>query len=319
MSGDSTSNDTINLLYESDGNQRLDQYLAENLPEFSRVRIKKLIDSGMVLVNGQQEKASLKLRGGERISIEIPPVEPSPVTPEDLNLDVIYEDEDLLVVNKPTGMVTHPGAGVFSGTLVNGLLHHCKGSLSGISGEERPGIVHRLDKDTSGLLVVAKNDIAHRSLAGQIQEKSARRQYLALVDGALKEDHGEVDLPIGRHRIKRKEMCIADDGRPARTIYKVRSRYHKITYLDNELKTGRTHQIRVHMAHLGNPVLGDLVYNKKGTGTEKARKRFGLKGHALHATSISFIHPVSGKLLEFTCEPSSDFRSLLNRLESGWR
>lgn len=323
---DDTTKDfeVISLDYHSDDKTdcpRLDQYLADKLPDLSRVRVKKLIDDNLITVDGSRTKASLKLKGGESIQINLPPLAPSELVPEDLDLEVVFEDEDLIVINKPAGMVTHPGAGVESGTLVNGLLFHCKGSLSGISGEERPGIVHRLDKDTSGLLVVAKNDTTHRDLAEQIASKSAKRKYIALVQGVPKEHQGEIEEPIGRHPVRRKEMCVLapGTGRWAKTIYKVRKHFHQIALVDLELKTGRTHQIRVHMAHLGNPVLGDLVYNKKGGGTEKARKRYGLKGHALHATCLSFIHPKSGELLEFKAEPPDDFGSLINRLEKGWR
>lgn len=306
---------------ETNSNPRLDQYLAEQLPDLSRVRVKKLIDDSLVTIDGARAKASLKLKGGESIELRLPPLAPSELVPEDLNLNVVFEDESLIVINKPAGMITHPGAGVESGTLVNGLLHHCKGSLSGISGEERPGIVHRLDKDTTGLLVVAKNDQTHRSLAQQIATKTAKRKYVALVQGIPKEDSGVIEESIGRHPVRRKEMCVCapESGRKAKTIYKVRKHFNQVALVDLELKTGRTHQIRVHMAHIGNPVLGDLVYNKKGGGTDKARKRYGLKGHALHATSLSFTHPETGQLLEFSVEPPDDFGSLINRLEKGWR
>ena len=195
----------------------------------------------------------------------------------------------------------------------------CKGTLSGISGEERPGIVHRLDKDTSGLLVVAKHDIAHRSLAKQIQEKSARRKYTAIAHGCMDQKSGIIEAPIGRHPVKRKQMAVTETGRAATTLFKVEARYHTMSLISLELKTGRTHQIRVHLAHLGYPIVGDLLYNKKGSGTEKARKKLKLTGQALHATSLSFKHPNTNELLEFTAQPPEEFRALIDRLEKGWR
>ena len=304
--------------YEGE-NPRLDLFLADELGDLSRVRIKKLIEQGLITVNNKIEKPSLKLRGHESIVIKIPPLEPVEIKPQDLNLEIAYEDEHLIVVNKPVGMVTHPGAGVSEGTLVNGLLFHCQGSLSGISGEERPGIVHRLDKDTSGLLVVAKHDRAHRHLARQIAEKSARRKYIAIVEGKVEKDKGMVAKPIGRHPKNRKEMAVVEGGRNAITLFEVNTRYHRMTLLDLELKTGRTHQIRVHLAYLGYPVVGDLLYNKKGSGTEKARKKLGLKGHALHATSLSFIHPQSNELLEFSAPAPEEFQKLVKRLAEDTR
>lgn len=317
-------NTLIELICQDDDESiglRLDQYINSELDELSRARVKKLIetDPPLVTVNNTKEKPSYKLRPGDVVQVKIPPLEPAEIEAEDLNLDIVFEDDHLVVVNKPIGMVTHPGAGISSGTLVNGLLHHCKDSLSGISGEQRPGIVHRLDKDTSGILVVAKNDNAHRSLAKQIQEKTAIRKYTAIAHGCIKNNAGKIEAPIGRHPVKRKQMAVIDSGRHATTLYELKASYHTMSLLSLELKTGRTHQIRVHLAHLGYPVVGDLIYNKKGTGTEKARKKLGLKGHALHATSLSFIHPVSEELLEFTKSPPEEFMALVDRLEKGWR
>ena len=308
----------IKLIFPKDEDarlSRLDQFLSNELSELSRARIKKLIESDMITVNGLVEKPSLKLKGGEEITVKIPPAEPVELIKEDLNLNVVFEDEHLIVVNKPWGMVTHPGAGVDSGTLVNALLYHCEDSLSGIGGVERPGIVHRLDKDTSGLLVVAKNDIAHRSLAKQIAEKSARRKYVAIVEGVMKVDSGVICKPIGRHPVKRKEMAVVENGRSATTEYRVEKRFSNKTLVRLELKTGRTHQIRVHLSHLGYPVVGDIIYNKKGSGTLKARKKLKLEGQCLHATSLSFLHPVTAKLLEFSADPPEPFTALLNRLK----
>ncbi|MGD9684290.1 MAG: RluA family pseudouridine synthase [Candidatus Obscuribacterales bacterium] len=294
---------------------RLDQYLSKKVPDLSRARIKKLIDKSQIDVDGKPARASQKLKGNETITVAVPPPESVDILPEDIGLDIVFEDDDLIVINKQVGLVTHPGAGTSSGTLVNALLHHCGETLSGISGELRPGIVHRLDKDTSGLLVVAKNDRAHRNLASQIAEKSARRSYTAIVDGVLKEDQGIIDEPIGRHPGNRKKMAIREDGRQARTHYRVLTRMRDFTLVRADLETGRTHQIRVHFAHLGHPVAGDILYNKRASGGQKGRDRLGLKGQALHATSLSFRHPVSGQLLEFKAPLPDDFAEALSSLK----
>jgi len=293
---------------------RLDNYLSKTLPDLSRAQVQKLIDAQLVAVNGELAKSSLKLKGGEMIVVKVPPPEPLDLQPEAIPLDVVHEDEYLIIVNKPVGMVTHPGAGTRSGTLVNALLHHCRGSLSGISGVERPGIVHRLDKETSGLLVVAKEDSTHKELAKMMAERSVKRLYFALVDGLVKQDSGTVNQPIGRHPVRRKEMAIVENGRHAVTHYEVVERYHNFTLLECRLETGRTHQIRVHMAHLGYPVVGDIVYNRKSSGSEKARGKLGLEGHALHAARISFIHPKTGAQLEFRAPLPADYQKLLDKL-----
>jgi len=294
---------------------RLDQYLSKKIPDLSRARIKKLIDSSQIDVNGKPARASQKLKGNETITIAVPPPESVDIVPQAIELDIVFEDDDLIVINKQAGLVTHPGAGTSSGTLVNALLHHCGDTLSGISGELRPGIVHRLDKDTSGLLVVAKNDRAHRDLAAQIAEKSARRSYTAIVDGLIKEDEGTIDEPIGRHPANRMKMAITEDGRQARTHYRVLTRMRDFTLVRADLETGRTHQIRVHFAHLGHPVAGDLLYNKRASGGQRGRDRLGLEGHALHATSLSFRHPSSGQLLEFKAPLPDDFAEALSSLK----
>ena len=298
---------------------RVDQFLTSELSDqfdrLSRSRIQKLIDEAKVAVDGKIAKAGLKLKGGERLSITVPADVPLDVKAQDIPLDVIYEDDDLIVVNKPTGMVTHPGAGITEGTLVNALLHHCRGSLSGISGVLRPGIVHRLDKDTSGLLVVAKNDRAHQSLAQQIKEKTARRSYLALLEGSLTEPSGVVDKPIGRHPVDRKKMTIIEGGRAAKTHWRVLKHWHKFTLVEATLETGRTHQIRVHMASLNCPVVGDIVYNRKTTGTLESRHRLGLSGQALHAANLSFSHPTTGRLLEFSAPLPPDYQNLLDQMD----
>lgn len=293
---------------------RLDQFLSQNLDGLSRSRVQQLIEDGLVLVNGNNAKANLRLRGGESVSVQIPPAVELDVQPENIPLSVVYEDEYVIVVNKPAGMTTHPGAGVVSGTLVNALLFHCKGSLSGISGTLRPGIVHRLDKDTTGLLVVAKNDLAHQNLAQQIKQRSVGRLYQALVEGTVESDSGTIDKPIGRHPVRRKEMAVVDNGRSAQSDFTVIKRFSRFTLVQVKLKTGRTHQIRVHMASIGFPVAGDLVYNNKQSGSESWRKKHGLQGQALHAFRLTFKHPKTGNLLEFEANPPDDFQKLLSTL-----
>jgi len=300
---------------------RLDQYLTAELAlqfEFlTRTRIQKLIAAGKVSVNEKPAKAGAKLRGGEVIAITVPADVRLEIKAEDIPLEIIFEDSDLVVVNKPAGMVTHPGAGVQQGTLVNALMYHCGASLSGISGVLRPGIVHRLDKDTSGVLVVAKNDRAHQSLAKQIKDKDAGRKYRALLEGIPEQMQGSVDKPIGRHPVDRKKMAILTDGRVAKTHFSVLRHWHKFCLVEAVLETGRTHQIRVHMASLGCPVVGDIVYNNRATGTPEARRRLGLKGHALHAAYLSFLHPITAVLLEFEASLPPDFNQLLERLDAG--
>lgn len=293
---------------------RLDVFLSREVAELSRSRIQKLIEDEDILVNDQPAKASLKLQGGERITIELQEPVALDLQPEDIALDIVYQDDDLAVINKAAGMVTHPGAGISSGTLVNALLFHMRDSLSGISGTVRPGIVHRLDKDTSGLIVIAKNDLAHRHLAEQIKAKTARRNYVALVEGVMKPDTGTIDKPIGRHPTRRKQMAIVTNGRKAVSRFQVLERFSKFTLVKVMLETGRTHQIRVHMASLGYPVVGDLLYNPKSSGSEAARHKLGLKGQALHAAQLSFTHPTTGMLLEFEAPLPEDFQTLLSKL-----
>ncbi len=293
---------------------RLDHFVAKELSELSRAQIQKLIEGELVLVNGDTAKSSLRLKGGESITVRIPAPEPLDLKAEAIPLDVVFEDDYLIVINKAAGMVTHPGAGINSGTLVNALLHHCQASLSGISGVERPGIVHRLDKDTSGLLVVAKEDFTHRELANQLALRTVKRVYRALVEGLVQNDRGTISKPIGRHPTRRKEMAIVDDGRTAVTHFEVIERYRNFTLLELRLETGRTHQIRVHMAHMGYPVVGDLVYNRKSTGSEKARNKLGLEGHALHAARLSFVHPKTGISLEFSAPLPAGYQHLVDSL-----
>lgn len=297
---------------------RLDQYLASVLCQvyagFSRSRVQRLIDDGKVQVDLHLAKASLKLSGGEQVRVDLPEPVDCGVKAQEIPLQIVYEDEHLLVVNKPSGLVVHPGAGVSDGTLVNALLSHCRDSLSGISGTMRPGIVHRLDKDTSGLLVVAKNDVAHQNLSAQISARTAKRVYLALLEGMPPAEHGTVDKPIGRHKTKRWQMAIVPDGRKAVTHFEVLRTREKFSLIKATLQTGRTHQIRVHMASLNCPVVGDLVYNHKTTGTQTARSKLGLNGQALHAAYLCFTHPISGQLLEFEAALPADFQQLIDRL-----
>ncbi|MBS2006695.1 MAG: RluA family pseudouridine synthase [Cyanobacteria bacterium SZAS TMP-1] len=297
---------------------RLDQYLAEAVAELSRARVQKLIDDGAVLVNNSAQKASFRLKPGDQIAICVPPPEVLEAKAEDIPLKVIYEDEHMIIIDKPAGMVTHPGAGVTSGTLVNAVLFHCAGSLSSIGGVIRPGIVHRLDKDTSGLIVVAKTDLAHAGLSAQLKIKSARRSYLAICEGFPKEESGRIETYIGRHPVRRKEMAVLKEGQGGRvaiTHYKILKRFSKYSLVGLELETGRTHQIRVHMAHLGAPVAGDTVYNSKNSGSLEWRHKQGLIGHALHAHKLVLTHPQSGLLLEFESAPPKDFEQLLNKLK----
>jgi len=295
-------------------NLRVDVYLSGKLPQLTRSRLQKLIAEGCVLMDGQAVKPGLKLKGGEHLSVNVPAARQLEVQAQDLPLSIIFEDDYLAVVNKPAGMVTHPGAGVEEGTLVNALLYHLKDRLSSISGVVRPGIVHRLDKDTSGLLVIAKEDQAHQSLCEQIRAKTARRQYLALVEGVMPQEAGVVDQPIGRHPTKRKQMAIVESGRKAVSRYRVLQRFDAYSLLAVDLETGRTHQIRVHMSSLGYPVVGDLVYNRKRTGSEAVRAKLGLVGHALHARYLSFSHPVTKGLLEFEAPLPPDFQRLIDSL-----
>lgn len=285
--------------------ERLDKFLDEMLPDFSRSYLQKLIKGQHVTVQGQIVKPNYRLRAEDEIHIEIPDEIKLDITPEQIPLDILYEDQDLLVVNKPKGMVVHPAAGHYSGTLVNALLYHCEGQLSGINGVLRPGIVHRIDRDTTGSLVVCKNDMAHRSLAEQLKEHSINRRYRAIVWGNLKENEGTVDAPIGRHPIDRKKMAInRTNGKRAVTHYRVLKRFSRFTYIECRLETGRTHQIRVHMASLGHPLLGDTVYST-------AKSPYTLEGQCLHAMTLGFIHPRTGEYIECTAPLPEYFEHLL--------
>ena len=297
----------------SDGQSgiRIDRYLSEMNEELSRSYIQKLLKEQKITVNGSAVKANYKVQEGDEISVAVPDIKEPDILPEDIPLDILYEDDDVLIVNKPKGMVVHPSAGHTSGTLVNAIMFHCKDNLSGINGVLRPGIVHRIDKDTTGALLVCKNDNAHRNLAEQLKEHSIRRRYRAIVAGVLKEDEGTIEGPIGRHPIDRKKMAVNEkNGKPAITHYKVLERFGNYTYMQFQLETGRTHQIRVHMASIGHPLLGDTLYSS-------GRSPFKhLQGQTLHAKTIGFVHPKSGEYMEFSAPLPEYFDNLLKLLKS---
>ena len=286
---------------------RIDRFVSDNIPELTRSAVQSLIADGAVLADGKAVSKNYKLRGGEEITVTLPEPQPMDAVPEEIPLDIVYEDSDLLVVNKPKGMVVHPAHGNYTGTLVNALLWHCGDSLSGINGVIRPGIVHRIDKNTSGLLIVAKNDRSHLFLAEQIKEHSFTREYEAVACGSFREPEGTVDAPIGRHKTDRKKMCVTqENSRNAVTHYTVLKQYAGYAHVRLRLETGRTHQIRVHLAYIGHPVLGDDVYGKPYKG---------LEGQCLHARKIGFIHPSTKEYMEFTSPLPDYFRSVLNKLD----
>ena len=296
------------IVSESDGGIRLDKYLCDRIGELSRSALAKLIDDGMVTVGDRTVRKNYKTVSGDRVSVLIDDPQPVDIAPENIPLDIVYEDEHLLVVNKPKGMVVHPAPGNYSGTLVNALMYHCGDDLSGINGELRPGIVHRIDKNTSGLLAVAKSDLAHAGLSEQIKDHSFTREYLAICYGNLKEDERTVDAPIGRHKVDRKKMCVTPlNSKPAVTHIRTLERYGGFTYVRCILETGRTHQIRVHMAYIGHPLAGDDVY-----GPAKVIKELG--GQCLHAYKLGFIHPATGEYMEFTADPPESFTSFRKKL-----
>ena len=292
----------------SANNIRIDRYLADQYPEHSRSYIQKLLKEEQVLVNGRIIKANYKTQSGDHIEFHIPDPEVLDILPENIPLDILYEDDYVLVVNKPKDMVVHPSAGHTSGTLVNAVMAHCGEHLSGINGVLRPGIVHRIDKDTTGALLICKDDVVHRDLAEQLKEHSIKRRYRAVVQGNLKEDEGTVNAPVGRHPTDRKKMAINHkNGKEAITHYKVLERFGQATYIECRLETGRTHQIRVHMASLGHPLLGDTVYGS-------SKNPYHLQGQALHAMILGFVHPITGEYLEFEAPLPEYFSKLLEKL-----
>lgn len=293
----------------SDSGLRIDKYLAQVCEGLSRSYLQKLLRSGQVLVNGSPVKASYAVEEEDLICLEIPEAVEPEIEPEEMALDILYEDQDVLLVNKPKGMVVHPAAGHTSHTLVNGLMYHCRGQLSGINGVMRPGIVHRIDMDTTGVLIVCKNDMAHSSIAAQLKEHSVTRRYQAIVHGVLKEDSSTIEGPIGRHPVDRKKMSINyNNGKPAVTHYRVLSRLKQFTHVECRLETGRTHQIRVHMASIQHPLLGDLVYGPARCPVN------GLQGQTLHAGVLGFIHPRTGEYMEFSAPLPDYFKHLLDTL-----
>ena len=290
--------------------ERLDLFLVRRLPDLSRSYAQRLIADGQVTVDGTARKANYKLRGGEEIACTMPPAEEIEICAEDIPLDILYEDADIIVVNKARGMVVHPAAGIYTGTLVNALLWHCN-DLSGINGALRPGIVHRLDKDTSGVMVTAKNDMAHHYLARQIRDKDARREYRAIVHGNIVPRAGVITGDIGRHPTDRKKMAIVrENGKPATTHFEVLERFGSYTYVSCRLETGRTHQIRVHMTSIGHPLVGDPKYTAK-------KNPFAIVGQALHSLTLSLTHPRTGTEMTFTAPLPADMEEILHTLHSG--
>lgn len=297
--------ETINVKEE---NVRLDVYIAKEKPELSRTMIQKLIENGNILVNDGKKKLSYKVGPNDIITIEMPEVKEVNLKPQEIPIEVVYEDNDIIVVNKPKGLVVHPANGNPDGTLVNAIMAICKDSLSGIGGELRPGIVHRLDKDTSGLLIIAKNDKAHIAMSNQIKNREVKKIYIALVRGVVKEDEATIDMPIGRSTKDRKKMAITKNGKQAITHFKVLKRYLKYTLLEIKIDTGRTHQIRVHMAEIGHPVVGDMVYSN-------GKNDFGIEGQMLHAKSLDFKHPITGKQMHLTAELPEYFKKAIEDLD----
>lgn len=288
--------------------ERIDALLARSVDGLTRSAAQRLLEQGTVTKNGTPVKKNYKTASGDVFEIALPEAVETELVAQNIPLDVVFEDDDLIVVNKPRGMVVHPAPGHEDGTLVNALLHHCGESLSGIGGERRPGIVHRIDKDTSGLIIAAKNDFAHLALSAQLADHTLARTYEAVVCGTLREDNGTVDAPIGRHPTDRKRMTVTDkNSRRAVTHWSVIARYNGYTHVRCNLETGRTHQIRVHMAHIGHPILGDLVYGRK-------RPEKGLEGQCLHARALRFLHPRTGETIELTCDLPPYFQDVLARL-----
>ena len=297
------------ILTADQAGERVDVFLSRSIENMTRSAAAKLLEEGAVLLCGKPVKKNYKMSIGDALEVTLPEPEPVEAIPQNIPLDVVYEDDDVIVVNKPVGMVVHPAAGHPDGTLVNALLYHCGTSLSGINGQLRPGIVHRIDRDTSGLIISAKNDMAHQKLADQLQDHSLYREYEAVCVGNLKEDRGTINAPIGRHPVDRKKMAIDQkNGRDAVTHYTVLARYSGFTHVQCRLETGRTHQIRVHMASTGHPLLGDIVYGSK-------KPYPGLAGQCLHARKLTFIHPRSGERMTVECALPAWFEQVLTKLD----
>ena len=290
-------------------NVRLDLYISKQKEGLSRTMVQKLIESGNIKVNGNKQKISYKVQINDCITIDVPKAKEVDLKPQNIPIEIVYEDSDIIVVNKPKGLVVHPANGNPDGTLVNAIMAVCKESLSGIGGELRPGIVHRLDKDTSGLLIVAKNDKAHIEMSRQIKNREVKKVYIALVKGVIKENEATIDMPIGRSPKDRKKMAVIKDGKEAITHFKVIKRYENYTLLEIKIDTGRTHQIRVHMAEIGYPIVGDMVYSN-------GKNEFGVKGQCLHAKSLDFKHPVTKKQMHLEADLPEYFKNILEKCEN---
>lgn len=297
------------IVEEKDINKRIDVYLSEKNEKLSRNTIQRLIDEEKIKINNKKTKASYKVQSNDEISLEEVPAKEIELKAQDIPLEVIYEDKDIIVINKPKGLVVHPANGNPDGTLVNAIMAICKDSLSGIGGEIRPGIVHRLDKDTSGILIVAKNDEAHINLSEQIKNREVKKVYIALVRGVVKENEATIDMPIGRSKNDRKKMAVDKNGKNAVTHFKVLKRYDGYTLLEVRIETGRTHQIRVHLSEIGYPVVGDIVYSN-------GKNRFGVVGQCLHAKSLDFKHPITGKEMHLEAELPEYFKKIIEELEN---
>ena len=299
--------ETYNIPQELN-NVRLDKAISILNKDLSRVTIQRLIDEEKIMVNGKKEKASYKVAINDKITLEIPEAKEIKLKPQDIPVEFLYEDNDIVVVNKPKGMVVHPANGNPDGTLVNAIMSKCKGTLSGIGGEIRPGIVHRLDKDTSGVLIVAKNDKAHINMSEQIKNHEVKKTYMALVRGVVKENEATIDMPIGRSTFDRKKMAVTKNGRNAVTHIKVLKRYDEYTLLKVNIETGRTHQIRVHLSHIGYPIIGDYTYSN-------GKNEFGIMGQCLHAKELEFKHPITGKEMKLQADLPEYFEEILNKLD----
>lgn len=302
------------IVQDGEENVRIDSFVSNKISDLSRTMIVKLIESDNIKVNGKSQKPSYKIQAGDKISIEIPEIKEVDLKAQDIPINIIYEDNDIIVINKEKGMVVHPAEGNWDGTLVNAIMAHCKDSLSGIGGELRPGIVHRLDKDTSGILIIAKNDKAHINLSEQIKNREVKKKYIALVRGIIPENEATINMPIGRSTKDRKKMEVTKNGKEAITHFKVLKRYGKYTLLEVKIDTGRTHQIRVHLAEIGYPVVGDMVYSN-------GKNEFGVVGQMLHAQSLDFKHPTTGKKMHLEAELPEYFKKIIEQEEakSNWK
>ena len=297
------------IIVDQKNKERIDKYITNRIPDLSRMMVQKLIEENQILVNEKTVKTSYSVQKGDKITITIPEIKKTALKPQDIPLDIIYEDNDILVVNKAKGMVVHPAAGNPEGTLVNAVMAHCKENLSGIGGELRPGIVHRLDKDTSGLLIISKNDKSHIQMSKQIQNREVKKIYIALVRGVIPENEATINMPIGRSIQDRKKMAVTKKGKEAITHFQVLERFDKYTLLKIKIDTGRTHQIRVHMAEIGYPVVGDILYSN-------GKNEFGIEGQMLHAISLDFKHPITQKLLHLKAPLPEYFEEVLKKLRN---